>query len=235
MRLLFKDFYDDLVKDLDIPLIGSRVAGSITNQGYVEDSIVFGVLCGDFDVRVFYEAVDYQSPVKTAEKIMGWLGEVGLCLAYSANLIKDNVFIDHIFRLVQDSNPSLQITGGVSASPPTVFTSEGVYRQGIVCAAIAGLIITSQLVASHPQTGFMFELNAIAAAVLGGTSMAGGRGTIGGTIIGAFVISVLADGMVMMGVSTFWQQVIKGIVIIAAVVIDQFQRNLQSKAAVQED
>ena len=110
-----------------------------------------------------------------------------------------------------------------------------VYMFSGFCSAIAGLIITSQLVASHPATGFMFELTAIAAAVLGGTSLAGGRGSISGTIIGAFVIGVLGDGMVMMGVSTFWQQVIRGIVIVAAVVVDQFQRDLQSKAAVQEN
>ena len=69
-------------------------------------------------------------------------------------------------------------------------------------------------------------MNAIAAAVLGGTSLAGGRGTIGGTIIGAFVIGVLSDGLVMMGVSEFWQMVIKGLVIIAAVVLDQMQRKM---------
>ena len=57
-----------------------------------------------------------------------------------------------------------------------------------------------------------------------GTSLAGGRGSIGGTIIGAFVIGVLGDGLVMMGVSEFWQMVIKGLVIIAAVVLDQLQR-----------
>lgn len=110
-----------------------------------------------------------------------------------------------------------------------------VYMFAGFCSAIAGLIIASQLEASHPASGEMFELTAIAAAVLGGTSLAGGRGSIGGTIIGAFVIGVLGDGMVMMGVSSFWQMVIKGIVIVAAVVVDQFQRNLQSKAALQED
>lgn len=109
-----------------------------------------------------------------------------------------------------------------------------VYMFSGVCSAIAGLIIASQLEASHPATGEMFELTAIAAAVLGGTSLAGGRGTIGGTIIGAFVIGVLGDGMVMMGVSSFWQMVIKGVVIVAAVVVDQFQRNLQCKAALQD-
>ena len=88
--------------------------------------------------------------------------------------------------------------------------------------------------AAHPATGETFELNAIAAAVLGGTSMSGGRGTIGGTIIGAFVIGILSDGLVMMGVSSFWQMVIKGVVIIAAVVVDQAQRKLQQRVALQQ-
>ncbi|GAA6179743.1 MULTISPECIES: ABC transporter permease [unclassified Shimia] len=101
------------------------------------------------------------------------------------------------------------------------------------CAALVGLIISSQLVAAHPATGNTFELNAIAAAVLGGTSMSGGRGRIGGTIIGAFVIGVLSDGLVMMGVSSFWQTVIKGVVIIAAVVIDQAQQKVQARVALQ--
>ena len=106
-----------------------------------------------------------------------------------------------------------------------------VYMFSGFCAAIVGLIITSQLVAAHPATGETFELNAIAAAVLGGTSMSGGRGRIGGTMIGAFVIGILADGLVMMGVSSFWQTVIKGLVIIAAVVVDQAQQRLQANVA----
>lgn len=99
------------------------------------------------------------------------------------------------------------------------------------CAALVGLVIASQLEASHPLTGETFELNAIAAAVLGGTSMSGGRGRIGGTIIGAFVIGILSDGLVMMGVSSFWQTVIKGVVIITAVVVDQLQQRIQQRLA----
>lgn len=109
-----------------------------------------------------------------------------------------------------------------------------VYMFSGFCAAIVGLVISSQLVASHPATGVTFELNAIAAAVLGGTSMSGGRGRIGGTIIGAFVIGILSDGLVMMGVSSFWQTVIKGLVIIAAVVVDQAQQRLQARVALQQ-
>lgn len=108
-----------------------------------------------------------------------------------------------------------------------------VYMFSGFCAAMVGVIVSSQLVASHPATGETWELNVIAAAVLGGTSLAGGRGTIGGTILGAFVIGVLSDGMVMMGVSEFWQMVIKGLVIVLAVIVDQFQGKLQNKLALE--
>lgn len=102
-----------------------------------------------------------------------------------------------------------------------------VYVLSGFCSAVVGLIIASELVASHPATGESFELNAIAAVVLGGTSLSGGRGGIGGTIIGALVIGALADGLVLIGVSEFWQIVIKGIVIVVAVVLDQMQRRLR--------
>ncbi|MBZ0307173.1 MAG: ABC transporter permease [Anaerolineae bacterium] len=98
------------------------------------------------------------------------------------------------------------------------------------CAAMVGLIITSQLVSAHPATGQSFELNAIAAVVLGGTSLSGGRGTIGGTVIGAFVIGILNNGMIIEGVSSFWQMVITGIVIVLAVIIDQAQERLQKRS-----
>lgn len=101
------------------------------------------------------------------------------------------------------------------------------------CAAWIGLINTAQLSSAHPASGDGWEMNAIAATVLGGTSMAGGTGTIVGTIVGAFVIGVINDGMTMCNVSEFWQKIIRGVVIILAVVIDQTQRNLQAKMALQ--
>jgi erythritol transport system permease protein len=99
-----------------------------------------------------------------------------------------------------------------------------VYMISAFCAGTVGLIVSSQLMAAHPATGETFELSAIAAVVLGGTSLAGGRGGIGGTLVGAFVIGVLSDGLVLLGVSEFWQIVIKGIVIVLAVVLDQWAR-----------
>ena len=94
---------------------------------------------------------------------------------------------------------------------------------------MAGLILTSELGAAYPDTATTYELNAIAAAVLGGTSLSGGKGTIVGTIIGAFVIGFLSDGLVLVGVSTFWQLVVKGAVIVLAVVLDQAQERLQAR------
>ena len=98
-----------------------------------------------------------------------------------------------------------------------------VYAISGTTAALVGLLVASDLVAAHPASGETFELSAIAAVVLGGASLNGGRGTIGGTLIGACVISILGDGMVMVGVSEFWQMVIKGAVIVAAVVLDKLQ------------
>lgn len=108
-----------------------------------------------------------------------------------------------------------------------------VYAISGFCAAMVGIIAASQLMSGSPKTGDSWEMNAIAATVLGGTSMAGGIGNIGGTIVGAFVIGVINDGMTMCGVTEFWQQIIRGIVIIVAVVIDMVQRNLQAKMALQ--
>jgi len=114
---------------------------------------------------------------------------------------------------------------GIRVPRVKIFT----YVASSICASLVGLIIASQLEAAHPATGESFELNAIAAVVLGGTSLMGGRGSISGSLIGAFVIGVLSDGLVMLGVSEFWQMVIKGTVIVLAVAVDQLQSRLQSK------
>jgi erythritol transport system permease protein len=108
-------------------------------------------------------------------------------------------------------------------------TKIATYVFSAFCAALVGLIIAAQLEAAHPATGESFELNAIAAVVLGGTSLMGGRGSVTGSLIGAFVIGVLADGLVMLGVSEFWQIVIKGVVIVLAVGLDQLQTRLQAR------
>ena len=91
---------------------------------------------------------------------------------------------------------------------------------GMLCG-IAGAIITSRLNSAQPTAGAGYELDAIAAVVLGGTSLAGGRGHIVGTLIGALIIGTLNNGLNILDVSSFYQQVVKGIVILLAVLADR--------------
>ncbi|GGF33031.1 ABC transporter permease [Echinicola rosea] len=88
-------------------------------------------------------------------------------------------------------------------------------------AAVGGMIVTSRLDSAQPNAGISYELDAIAAVVIGGTSLSGGRGTIMGAVLGGIIIGVLNNGLVLLNVSPFWQQVVKGAVILLAVVIDK--------------
>lgn len=96
-----------------------------------------------------------------------------------------------------------------------------VYTLGGALSAVAGLIVTARLDAADPKAGLGYELDSIAAVVIGGTSLSGGRGSILGTVLGCLIIGVLNNGLFLLNVSPFWQQVIKGLVILAAVAIDK--------------
>lgn len=91
-------------------------------------------------------------------------------------------------------------------------------------AAVAGIVLASRMFSGQPTAGNAAELDAIAAVVLGGTSMSGGYGRIGGTVIGALIIGVLSNGLNLIGVSSFWQYIVKGIVILVAVYADVIKR-----------
>jgi len=96
-----------------------------------------------------------------------------------------------------------------------------VYTLGGGLAAFAGLINTARLDAADPKAGLGYELDSIAAVVIGGTSLSGGRGSILGTVLGCLIIGVLNNGLALLNVSPFWQQVVKGAVILAAVAVDK--------------
>ena len=98
-----------------------------------------------------------------------------------------------------------------------------IYSISGIMASISGLIITSRLSSAQPTAGASYEMDAIAAVILGGTSLSGGKGRILGTLIGALIIGVLNNGLNIIGVSAFWQQVVKGVVILIAVLIDRFK------------
>lgn len=87
-------------------------------------------------------------------------------------------------------------------------------------AAVAGILMTSRMNTAYPSIGSGYEMNAVAACVIGGASLAGGKGTMKGAILGAFIMSVLTNGLRLLSVSTEWQKVLTGVIIIVAVYID---------------
>lgn len=97
-------------------------------------------------------------------------------------------------------------------------------------AAFSGIVLASRMFSGQPTAGTGAELDAIAAVVLGGTSMTGGVGRIGGTVIGALIIGVLSNGLNLMGVNSFWQYIVKGIVILIAVYVDVSRKRKEQTA-----
>jgi erythritol transport system permease protein len=115
---------------------------------------------------------------------------------------------------------------------PTKLVQMTVYMLSGICAAIAGLILSSQLTSAGPTAGTTYELTAIAAVVIGGAALTGGRGNIRGTMLGAFVIGFLSDGLVIIGISSYWQTVFTGAVIVLAVLLNAVQYRGRAKAPV---
>lgn len=91
-------------------------------------------------------------------------------------------------------------------------------------AAIGGIVLSARINSAHPAAGQGFELDAIAAAVIGGTSLMGGEGTIIGTLIGSFMMAVIRNGLNLLNVNSFWQQIVIGLVIIGAVWVDRMRK-----------
>jgi len=117
------------------------------------------------------------------------------------------------------SNAEAARLSGVKVARVTL----GAYVISGALAGLTGCVLMSRLVTAQPNEGVMYELDAIASAVIGGTSLIGGIGTISGTAIGAFVIGILRNGLNMNGVSSFVQQIIIGVVILLTVWIDQMR------------
>jgi ribose/xylose/arabinose/galactoside ABC-type transport system permease subunit len=105
---------------------------------------------------------------------------------------------------------------------PVRFHKTMVYALSGLTSGLASVLLTARLNSAQPIAGIMYELDAIAATVIGGTSLLGGTGSIGGTLIGALVIGVLRNGLNLLGISSFLQQVIIGVVIVGAVLVDSF-------------
>lgn len=130
-------------------------------------------------------------------------------------LTKKTKFGRHIYAI--GGNESAARLSGININKVKVW----VYAIAGILAAVGGIILTSRLDSAQPNAGMSYELDSIAAVVIGGTSLSGGRGSIMGTVQGALIIGVLNSGLVLLNVSPFWQQIIKGLVILIAVIMDR--------------
>lgn len=130
-------------------------------------------------------------------------------------VLKRTVFGRHVYAV--GGNEEAAALSGIKTDRIKIW----VYTLSGAMAATAGMILTSRLNSAQPTAGTGYELDAIAAVVLGGTSLTGGRGWIFGTLVGALLIGILNNGLNLLGVSSFYQQVIKGVVILLAVLLDR--------------
>lgn len=134
-------------------------------------------------------------------------------------LLERTRFGRHVYAV--GGNPEAARLAGVNVK--RIMTS--VYVISGACAGLAGVIFAARVVSAQPTAGTGYELDAIAAVVLGGTSLAGGRGRIVGTLIGSVILGVLSTGLILMNVPFFTQLLIKGLVIIAAIAMDSLKQH----------
>lgn len=130
-------------------------------------------------------------------------------------VLKSTVFGRQVYAV--GGNEEAAILSGIKTDRVKIW----VYSLTGMLSVLAGIILTSRLNSAQPTAGNMYELDAIAAVVIGGTSLMGGRGRIVGTLIGALIIGVIGNGLNLLNVSSFYQQIVKGGVILLAVLLDR--------------
>ena len=143
---------------------------------------------------------------------------IALIAIYSF-ITKKTVTGRHIYAL--GGNPKAAELSGIKTKKVLFW----VYSNMGFLAAIAGIVFAGRLNSATPTAGANFELDAIAACFIGGASATGGVGTIIGAIIGGFIMGIMNNGMSIMGISTFWQSVVKGLVLLVAVAFDVYSKS----------
>ncbi len=152
-----------------------------------------------------------------------WLVVIALLIiALSAFILHNTVLGVHVYAV--GGNPQAARLTGIPVALVLIF----VYGVSGLLSGLAGVMSASRLYSAQGQLGIGYELDAIAAVILGGTSFSGGIGTVFGTLIGALIIAVLNNGLTLMNVSFYWQLVIKGAVIILAVLLDKVRTRGQA-------
>ena len=152
-----------------------------------------------------------------------WLVIIALLtVAVSAFILHKTILGVHVYAV--GGNPVAARLTGIPVPLVLIF----VYGVSGLLSGLGGVMSASRLYSAQGQLGIGYELDAIAAVILGGTSFAGGIGTVFGTLIGALIIAVLNNGLTLMNVSFYWQLVIKGAVIVLAVMLDKLRTHGQA-------
>lgn len=133
-------------------------------------------------------------------------------------VLRHTVFGRHVYAVGGSERSAA--TSGIQVSRVITLA----YVVSGLLAALAGMVLTARTTAALPQAGVAYELDAIAAVVIGGTSLSGGKGTLVGTLFGALIIGTINNGLDLMGVSSYYQQVVKGLIIVGAVMLDASRR-----------
>jgi ribose transport system permease protein len=160
----------------------------------------------------------------------GYLGPIPLPVIYSlvfliiTSIILNNTKLGRHIYAVGGNIEAARFTG-IKIKTVEIF----VYTFSGFMAAFSGVVLAARMFSGQPTVGVGFELDAVAAVVLGGTSMMGGIGKVGGTFLGVLVIGVLNNGLNLLNINSFWQLIIKGIVILAAVYVDMIKKRKKLK------
>lgn len=199
------------VSYLDVPAFIATLATQCIGRGFTQ------IISGGISIRVRNEG--FQMIAKTD------FGPVSIIIIYALVCLLITWIILNKTRIGYNlyaigGNAQAAEFSGIDVKKYTVFPY---LFSGIVCS-FCGILWTARLGSAAATLGNSFELDAISAVVIGGTSMSGGIGTVGGTILGILIIAVLQNGLNLMGVNSFWQFVAKGIIILLAVIIDVLRK-----------
>ncbi|WP_432148772.1 ABC transporter permease/substrate-binding protein [Streptomyces sp. bgisy029] len=166
---------------------------------------------------------------RLGDTLGGWLPVpvlVMIAMGLLTALVLGRTFIGRSMYAIGGNEEAARLSGlRVKRQKIVIYALSGLF------AAVAGIVLASRLVSAQPQAAQGYELDAIAAVVIGGASLAGGVGKASGTLIGALILAVLRNGLNLLSVSAFWQQVVIGVVIALAVLLDTLRRKAGSGAA----
>lgn len=205
-------------------LVGS-VTGLLVTKGRLAPYIVtLGMMT---IIRGVALLVSRGRPVSGLPEAFGYLGNGNVAglpvpvIVFAVVAVISYIVLMHLrvgrYTFAVGGNSNAALASGISPNKIKMF----VHLVSGACAGLAGVILASRIITGQPNSGEGYELDAIAAAVVGGTSLAGGTGSIVGTVIGALIIGVIANGLDLLGVSSYWQKIVKGLIIIVAVLLDR--------------